>query len=158
MAVDILKALPMAVVMVAGPQIVSAIFLATSRDARRNSVAFLMGAAVATTVGLTIVYGIVRFVKPSDPSSGETTQEAIDYLIVALLLFLMVRVFVKRKVTHPPKWMSRLQTATPGFSMKLAFLLFLIFPTDLITTMTVGASLAKHGAPWPCSRSSSSWP
>jgi small neutral amino acid transporter SnatA (MarC family) len=46
---DLLAALPMAIVMVAGPQIISAIFLATSDQARRNSVTFLLGVALATT-------------------------------------------------------------------------------------------------------------
>jgi hypothetical protein len=37
----------MAVVMVAGPQIVSAIFLATSEQARRSSIAYVIGVALA---------------------------------------------------------------------------------------------------------------
>ena len=45
--------LPMAVVMSAGPQIVSATFMTTSQGAKRNSLAFLGGVAVATTIGVT---------------------------------------------------------------------------------------------------------
>jgi hypothetical protein len=44
----------MAVVMSAGPQIVTATFLATSQGAKRNSLAFLGGVAVATTIGVTV--------------------------------------------------------------------------------------------------------
>jgi hypothetical protein len=43
--------LPMAVVMSAGPQIVTATFLATSQGSKRNSLAFLAGVAAATTIG-----------------------------------------------------------------------------------------------------------
>jgi small neutral amino acid transporter SnatA (MarC family) len=48
--VTIAKALPLAFVMIAGPQILSAIFLATSEDWRRNSAAFVAGAAVSITI------------------------------------------------------------------------------------------------------------
>ena len=51
MVVDLLAILPLAIVMVAGPQIISAILLATSRDARRNSLAFVAGVALAITLG-----------------------------------------------------------------------------------------------------------
>jgi hypothetical protein len=53
---NLLRVLPMAVVMVAGPQIVSAILLATSAQALRDSVAFLAGATLATTIGVTAAY------------------------------------------------------------------------------------------------------
>jgi high-affinity Fe2+/Pb2+ permease len=52
----LLTVLPMAVVMSAGPQIVTATFLATSRNPRRNSTAFLAGVALATTIGVTVFY------------------------------------------------------------------------------------------------------
>lgn len=41
-----LTVLPLAIVMISGPQILSAIFLATSEEWRRNSLAFVVGAAV----------------------------------------------------------------------------------------------------------------
>lgn len=43
----LVKVIPLAVVMIAGPQILSAIFLATSEDWRRNSAAFVGGAAIS---------------------------------------------------------------------------------------------------------------
>jgi hypothetical protein len=48
--------LPMAVVMSAGPQILTATFFATSADAKRNSLAFLTGVATATTIGVTVFF------------------------------------------------------------------------------------------------------
>jgi len=56
MPVDVLAILPLAIVMVAGPQIVSAIVLATSQDARRNSFAFLADVALAITIKTIIAY------------------------------------------------------------------------------------------------------
>jgi small neutral amino acid transporter SnatA (MarC family) len=40
--VSFLTVLPLAFVMIAGPQIIAAILLATGNDARRNSLAFLL--------------------------------------------------------------------------------------------------------------------
>jgi len=50
------KVLPMSFVMIAGPQILSAIFLATSENWRRNSAAYLAGAALSITAIVTIAY------------------------------------------------------------------------------------------------------
>ena len=43
--------LPMAFVMSAGPETVTVTFLATSREPKRSSLAFLGGVAVAVTIG-----------------------------------------------------------------------------------------------------------
>jgi hypothetical protein len=40
--------------------------------------------------------------------------------------------------------MGKLATAGPRFSFSLGFLLFLLMPTDVITMITVGTSLARH--------------
>jgi Sap, sulfolipid-1-addressing protein len=143
---DLLTVLPLAIVMSAGPQIVTAVFLATSRDARRNSLAFLGSVAAATTIGVTIFYLVGSRV------SGDTSEDSgrnwLDYVIVALLVFMAVRVFMQRKHTKPPKWMGRLETADPRFSAKIGLLLYLLMPTDIISMATVGAFLARQGAPW----------
>jgi small neutral amino acid transporter SnatA (MarC family) len=52
--VSFLTVLPLAFVMIAGPQIISATLLATGPDARRSSLAFLAGAALAITAGTMI--------------------------------------------------------------------------------------------------------
>jgi len=145
--VNFLTVLPLAFVMNAGPQIVSAIFLATSQNARRNSVAFLLGVATAATVGTGLTLLVIQAFGSDDPSTQTSTNNAIDYVIIALLLFLVVRVYLRRNVTEPPAWMGRLQTATPGFSFKLGLMLYLLMPTDIITMLTVGGYLATQDAP-----------
>jgi cytochrome c biogenesis protein CcdA len=142
----LLAALPLAIVMSAGPQIVTAVFLATSRDARRNSLAFLASVAAATTIGVTVFYFVGNAV--SGDSSKDFGGNWLDYLIIALLVFLAVRVFMQRKRTEPPKWMGRLETADARFSAKIGLLLYLLMPTDVVSMATVGAYLAREGAPW----------
>ena len=142
-----LTILPMAVVMVAGPQIVSAVFLAISDQARRSSIAYLLGVALAVTIGVTLVYTVASLLGVSAPPSGESGKSLVDYVIIALFLLLAVRVYLRRNESEPPKWMGKLATATPRFAFKLGFLLFLLMPTDVITMVVVGLYLARHDDP-----------
>ena len=53
---DLAKFLPMAFVMIAGPQILSAIFLATSEGWQKNTAAYLLGGSLSISL---IVFFIV---------------------------------------------------------------------------------------------------
>jgi hypothetical protein len=98
--VNLLAILPLAIVMIAGPQIISATLIATSQDARRNSVAFLAGVALAITAGTMIAYWVTGLVKTSTrPASQGTFATVIDWLVIVLLVVLMARVFAGRKNT-----------------------------------------------------------
>jgi threonine/homoserine/homoserine lactone efflux protein len=146
---SLLTVLPLAFVMIAGPQIISAILLATGQDARRNSLAFLAGAALAITVGTMVAYWVTSLLeRAAGPSGQGTVKTVIDWLVIVLFLFLMLRTYRRRKDTRTPKWMGRLQTADAGFSFRLGLLLFLVMPTDIITMFTVSASLTRNGQPW----------
>ena len=138
-----LTLLPMAIVMIAGPQILSAIFLATSEDWRKNSIAFVFGAFCSITLIVSIAYFTLNGVQKEGASS-----DGIYIGILVLLVLAMIRTYLRRGESEPPKWMGTLQTATPGFSFKLGFLLLGVFPTDIITSVAVGSFLAAHGDPW----------
>jgi Sap, sulfolipid-1-addressing protein len=134
----------MAVVMSAGPQIVTATFLATSQDAKRNSLAFLAGVAAATTIGVTVFFLLGSRIAGKQDGG----KDWLDWVIIGLLVILVIRVFVKRNETEPPKWMGRLERADARFAATIGFLLYLLMPTDLIAMATVGAYLARQGEPW----------
>jgi hypothetical protein len=140
--VSFVTLLPMAFVMIAGPQILSSIFLATSDDWRGNSIAFLAGAATSITVVVTAAYFLIH------GATGGEESDTVYYIVLALLAAAMVHAFVKRKVSEPPKWMGKLETANRGFSFKLGFLLLGVFPSDLLTSAAVGAYLGNHQDPW----------
>jgi Sap, sulfolipid-1-addressing protein len=143
---DLVKVLPLAVVMIAGPQILSSVFLATSERWRQNSSAFVFGALLSISLFVSAAYFGAQLI--SGDSSGEIGGDAggkLDKFILILLAFLLIHVFVRRKQAEPPKWMGRLQTATPSLSFKLGFLLLGVFPTDILTSLTVGSFLARHG-------------
>jgi Sap, sulfolipid-1-addressing protein len=142
--VDAAKLIPMAFVMIAGPQILSAIFLATSEDWRRNSIAYVAGAFLSITGIVTAAF----FLSNGASNKGRDPSDTIDVVVLVLLVLAALYTFLKRKESQPPKWMGRLQAATPGFSFKLGFLLLGVFPTDILTSVAVGSYLGNHNDSW----------
>ena len=140
---NIAKVLPMAFVMIAGPQILSAIFLATSENWRRNSAAYIAGAALSITTLVTIAYVAGR-----GALNAGASHDTADIVVLVLLVAAALHTFLTRKTAEPPKWMGKLQTAQPRFSFKLGFLLLGVFPTDILTSWAVGTYLSSHGDAW----------
>lgn len=134
--------LPLAFVMVAGPQILSAIFFATSENWRKSTSAYLLGAALSITIIVTL-----SFLLSNGASNQGASDEALYWIILVLLLFGMVHTFLARKTAEPPKWMGKLQTATPRFTFVLGVLLLGVFPSDLITSISVGSYLSVEDKP-----------
>ena len=140
---NFLTLVPMAFVMIAGPQILSAIFLATSEDWRRNSAAYVFGASLSITLIVTIAYLV-----GGGGSGGGPSSDTVYVIVLVLLLAAAAHTYLKRKESEPPAWMGKLQTASPKFSFRLGFLLLGVFPTDILTSVAVGAYLAAHDDPW----------
>jgi len=136
------KVLPMCFVMIAGPQILSAIFLATSENWRRTSLAYVFGASLSITLFVTVAYFFV------DGVTSGSENDTIYWIVLGLLVIAAIHVYLSRETAEPPKWMGKLQTATPKFSFRLGFLLLGIFPTDILTSVAVGATLNNGGDPW----------
>lgn len=138
-----LTLLPMAFVMIAGPQLLSAIFLATSENWKKNSLAYLGGAALSITLIITIA-----FFAGNGASNAGASDDSLYVVVLVLLVAAAIHTFLTRKTAEPPKWMGKLQTATPKFSFRLGFLLLGVFPTDILTSFAVGSYLAAHDDPW----------
>ena len=90
MSSEQLQILPLCLIMVMGPQILTAIFLVTSRQAVKNSLAMIVGVLLAASLGLAIWSGVVSAVdiEASDSDSPSTT----DYIVSGILAVLAVRV------------------------------------------------------------------
>jgi cytochrome c biogenesis protein CcdA len=136
---EILKVLPLTVVMIAGPQFISAVFLATSETWKKDSLAFCAGAALS----ISLVIG-AGYLLGSGAGGGADPSDTVDWIVLALLAFAGFHTFQTRTNTEPPKWMGKLQSASPSFSFKLGFLLLGVFPSDLVTSIGVGSYLANH--------------
>jgi hypothetical protein len=144
---DLLKILPLAFVMIAGPQIISAFFIATSPTWKRASAAYVLGAALSISLVIGTAYLLTKGAGEGGEAEGSGLT-TVDYFLLALLLFAMVRTYLKRDESEPPKWMGKLQTVTPKAALALGFLLLGFFPSDLVTSVSIGGFLAGHGDPY----------
>jgi hypothetical protein len=135
--------LPLAFVMVAGPQILSSFFFATSDQWRSTSAAYVVGSALSISIIVT-----AAFLLAAGASDVGASDDTLYYIILALLVFAIVHTFLTRKTAEPPKWMGKLQTATPKFSFLLGVALLGVFPSDLLTSLSVGSYLSTKGDPW----------
>ncbi|WP_029601825.1 GAP family protein [Halococcus hamelinensis] len=139
---SLLTILPLAIVMIAGPQLLSAIFLATSENWRRNSASFVVGATLSITLIVTVAYFF-----GSSVTGGESSHMGLQIIVLLLLFFAMVSVYLGREKAEPPKWMGKLQSANSRSSFKIGFLLLGVFPTDILTSAAVGSYLSANGLP-----------
>jgi Sap, sulfolipid-1-addressing protein len=140
--VDFLTVLPLAFVMIAGPQIISAFFFATSDTWRKSSAAYVLGALISITIITGAAFLIGAGVTEDDTNGG---LSPVDAVVLVLLVFAMFKQFRGRHESEPPKWMGKLETATPKFAFVLGFLLLGVFPSDLVTSVSVGGHIADRG-------------
>ena len=93
-----LNVLPLAVTMMAGPQIMSAILLLTAPKPVKVSVSFIAGVAIATTVGVIIAGAVATLADSSislgDPSNRGSIGNLVKYLLVGLLIALAAKNYV----------------------------------------------------------------
>jgi hypothetical protein len=136
--------LPMALVMISGPQIVSAVFFAVSRRWRANSGAFIAGALLATCVLAAVLFALIKQVHTSGHSHTGTSRD-IDIGALVLLALLAASVYRRRGNGEPPKWMGALTDAKPRFAFTLGVLLFLLFPGDILATAICAARVVREG-------------
>jgi hypothetical protein len=136
--------------MMAGPQIMSAIIFVTTPKPLRTSGAFVLGVAIAATVGVLIALGIASLlgngVSFGDPSDGGSTGNVIQYLLVGALVALAVKNYLGRETVEPPRWLGTLMSADPKQALKTGLLVILLMPSDIIIMLTVGVNLAQNNS------------
>lgn len=137
--------LPLAITMMAGPQIMTAIILVTHPTPVKVSVPFLIGVAVAATLGTTIYFLLAGAIDLGSSSDNGSSGSVIQYVLVGLLLLLAIRTYVNRETVKPPKWLGSLLQASPRKALTMGFLLIFVMPTDIASMMTVGVNLQQNG-------------
>nr|WP_277611476.1 GAP family protein [Streptomyces scabichelini] len=144
-----MKILPLAITMMVGPQIMSAIIFVTAPKAVRVSLGFLAGVVIATTVGVAVMVGIAAALGTAvdfgDSSDGGSAGRIIQYVLVALLAIAALKNWIKRESTEPPKWLGTLMGADPGKAFKVGLLVILLMPSDIMIMLTVGVHLEQGG-------------
>jgi Sap, sulfolipid-1-addressing protein len=138
-----LQILPLALIMVMGPQILTAIFLVTSREPVKNSAAMLVGVVAAASLSIAVWFGLVDLIGIDPKEDGGPTT--VDYVVAGLLAVLALRVFMTRGTAETPKWMTGLQEAEPRKAFGLGFLLILLMPTDMIAVISTVNYLHDNG-------------
>jgi hypothetical protein len=140
-----LDILPLAVTMMAGPQIMSAVIFVTTDYPVPTSLAFVVGVAVATTVGVILALWVVGLVGDStslgDPDSKGSTGNVIQYVLVGLLILGAVKNWRGRETAEPPPWLGKLMSAGWKQALKTGILVILLMPSDILVMLTVGANL-----------------
>jgi hypothetical protein len=141
-----IQVLPLAITMMAGPQIMSAIIFVTAKKAVAVSMAFVAGVAIAATLGCAITLGLASLLGYSislgDSSDSSSTGSVIQYVLVGLLVLAALKSYLGRETAEPPKMLGRLQEADAKLAFKTGFLLILLFPSDVVVLLTVGFNLA----------------
>ncbi|MFF7264669.1 GAP family protein [Streptomyces sp. NPDC008159] len=147
---DGLQILPLAITMMVGPQIISAIIFVTTPRAVQVSLGFLVGIALATTAGVAVMMGLAaaldNVVDFGDPSDNGSVGHIIQYVLVALLAAAALKNWIKRESVEPPKWLGTLMNADPRKAFKVGLMVILVMPSDLVIMMTVGVNLIHSHA------------
>lgn len=145
-----LQILPLAITMMAGPQIVAAVILVTTARPVRVSAAFLLGVAIATAVGVAVARGIFALlgeaVAPGSPSDRGSAGTIVQLVLVGLLVLVAVKNMVRRESVEPPKWLGSLMEEGPLRALRAGLLVILLMPSDIMVMLTVGANLEQHRA------------
>ena len=142
--------LPLAITMMAGPQIMSAIIFVTASKPVKVSASFIAGVAIATTVGVAIALAAVSLLGNSvslgDSSENGSTGHIIQYLLVGALVALAVKNYLGRETAVPPRWLGALQSADSKKALMTGLLVILLMPSDIIIMLTVAVNLVQSGA------------
>jgi hypothetical protein len=147
------QVLPLAITMMAGPQIISSIIFVTKESgAVKVSLAYVTAVALAASVGILICMGLAKLlgnaVDLSSDGTPSTAAKVIQIVLVGLLIARAVTVYLNRADSEPPKWLGTLQTAGPRRAFEIGTLLILLFPGDVVVMLTTGVHLVSNGHSW----------
>ena len=140
---DFAKIIPMAIVMIAGPQILSAIFLATTEEWRRNSLAYVAGAALSITAIVSIAYFL-----GVGATSGDSSSDTLYIIVLILLVIVALRTFLE------PRGVGAAEVDGPTRGSEPRLLVQARIPAARSLSdrhphlLAVGGFLANGGEPW----------
>ncbi len=142
--------LPLAVGVALSPvPIIAVVLMLTSRRARSNGPAFVIGWLIGLAVIGAIVLSVAGPAGASKSGSPATWVSWVKILLGAALLLVAVRQFRGRPKDSDeaalPKWMASIDTMKPLTVLGLAALLGGVNPKNLLLAVSAGASIAQTG-------------
>jgi threonine/homoserine/homoserine lactone efflux protein len=140
-----LAILPLAVTMMAGPQIMADIIFITSGRPVPINGAFVLAVAIAATAGTAIATGLVSLLDIDLGSSSDSGSVGtiLQVALVALLVLAAIKNVVRRETVEPPKWLGALQDADQKKAFITGLLVILAMPSDIVVMLTVGTNLEQ---------------
>jgi hypothetical protein len=142
------QVLPLAITMMAGPQIISSIiFVTREHDAVKVSVAYVTAIALAACVGILIAMGAVSLLRNAiDLGDGgpSAVAKVIQIVLIGLLIIQAIRTYLNREDSEPPKWLGTLQTVSALRAFEIGALLILLFPGDVVVMLTTAVHLVSN--------------
>lgn len=142
--------LPLAVGVALSPvPIIAVVLMLTSRRARSNGLAFVIGWLIGLAVIGAIVLSVAGPAGASKSGSPATWVSWVKIVLGAALLLVAVRQFRGRPKDSDeaalPKWMASIDTMKPLTVLGLAALLGGVNPKNLLLAVSAGASIAQTG-------------
>ena len=142
--------LPLAVGVALSPvPIIAVVLMLTSRRARSNGLAFVIGWLIGLAVIGAIVLSVAGPAGASKSGSPATWVSWVKIVLGAALLLVAVRQFRGRPKDSDeaalPKWMASIDTMKPLPVLGLAALLGGVNPKNLLLAVSAGASIAQTG-------------
>jgi hypothetical protein len=144
------SSLPLAVGVALSPvPIIAVVLMLTSRRARSNGPAFVIGWLIGLAVVGAIVLSVAGPAGASKSGSPATWVSWVKIVLGAALLLVAVRQFRGRPKDGDeaalPKWMASIETMKPLTVLGLAALLGGVNPKNLLLAVSAGASIAQTG-------------
>jgi hypothetical protein len=144
------EVLPLAITMMAGPQILSAIIFVTGDDPVKKSLAFVLAVPLAMSATILVFLGLAGLFDDSlradaEPSTGAKVAQLV---LVALLVAAAIRSYLGRETSEPPKWLGGLQQMSAGRAFLLGLLLLSVFPSDFMILATTAINLVSNDLPF----------
>jgi hypothetical protein len=139
--------LPLAITMMAGPQILSAIIFVTGSQPLKVSLSYVAGVGLAAAVSVLFWYLLAGELNlsPSPGAEHSTAGRIVSLVLVGLLILASVKAYLGRETAEPPKWLGSLQDTGWQHAFRLGLLLILFMPSDLVIAMTTGTHLQSEG-------------
>jgi hypothetical protein len=150
MGTVIASILPLAIGVALSPlPIVAVILMLFSKNARGTSLGFLLG----WILGLSVVsLAVVLIADPAEQATGGTASPlsaSVQLLLAVLFLFLAYRNWSKRpksgEQAEMPKWMSGIDSMTPGKALGLGVVLSGVNPEKVALAVSAGIVIASAG-------------
>jgi len=142
------EALPLALGIAISPiPIIAAILMLLSPKAKGTSVGFLAGWLIGIIVAVVVFTLLSAIIPESDADDSKPIAGVIKIVLGAALLLLAVRQWRSRPIGSQepdmPKWMSAIDTMTPGRGLVLGFLLSGLNPKNLLMGVAAGVAIGS---------------